>query len=397
MADNQVENESVQTKEPKRRLSASEYQKYIVMEQGIEVDSRGEAHLAEREDNDVLFRIPSWMVISESRTTADQDLGEACVHIDKPPQDVYIIHKQTKWQRCKAEICDVFHELLEYGKNKSWKKKILTVIVFCSSILVFYDLLFVGNISKWLESFILWMGDHIVEGIVAFIGIFIITTLVFVPPTLLTFGCGYVCSRVCGLIPGIVIATMACFIGSVLGALIAFFRSRYMMRDLVRLFAKRYSIVRAVDKAIKRHGFRVLLLLRLCPLIPFHALNYIGGITAVRWEAFTASMIGMLPIQILTVTIGATTGSLVDASGTEDQQLIHTVLVCSGLAFTIIAFCIILYMAKKELTAELEEAALMESSSSLRPQQQQEEEDDNLTHLGIEHDVNDEAWFWLWV
>jgi hypothetical protein len=54
-------------------------------------------------------------------------------------------------------------------------------------------------------------------------------------------------------------------------------------------------------------------------------------------------------------------------------------------------------MAKKELTAELEEAALMESSSSLRSQQQQEEEDDNLTHLGIEHDVNDEAWFWLWV
>mmetsp|Transcript_4455 Transcript_4455/g.8198 ORF Transcript_4455/g.8198 Transcript_4455/m.8198 type:complete len:398 (-) Transcript_4455:2365-3558(-) len=397
MADNQVENESVQTKEPKRRLSASEYQKYIVMEQGIEVDSRGEAHLAEREDNDVLFRIPSWMVISESRTTVDKNLGEACVHIDKPPQHVYIIHEPTKWQRCKAEICDVLHELLEYGKNKSWKKKILTVIVFCSSILVFYDLLFVGNISKWIESFILWMGDHIVEGIVAFIGIFIITTLVFVPPTLLTFGCGYVCSRICGLIPGIIIATMACFIGSVLGALIAFFRSRYMMRDLVRLFAKRYSIVRAVDKAIKRHGFRVLLLLRLCPLIPFHALNYIGGITAVRWEAFTASMIGMLPIQILTVTIGATTGSLVDASGTEDQQLIHTVLVCSGLAFTIIAFCIILYMAKKELTAELEEAALMESSSSLRSQQQQEEEDDNLTHLGIEHDVNDEAWFWLWV
>lgn len=217
------------------------------------------------------------------------------------------------------------------------------------------------------------------------------------PPTILTFGCGYICSQICGLIPGIVAATMACFIGSVLGALIAFYRSRYMMRDLVQLFAKRYSIVRAVDRAIKRHGFRVMLLLRLCPLIPFHALNYIGGITAVRWEAFTASMIGMLPIQILTVTIGATTESLVNSSGTEDQQLIHTVLVCSGLAFTIIAFCIILYMARKELTAELEEAALMESSTSLKLQQQEEEEDDNLTHLGIEHGVDDEAWFWLWV
>jgi len=168
-----------------------------------------------------------------------------------------------------------------------------------------------------------------------------------------------------------------------------------MMRDLVQLFAKRYSIIRATDRAIKRHGFRVMLLLRLCPLIPFHALNYIGGITAVRWEAFTASMIGMLPIQILTVTIGATTASFVSSAGSEEQQLVHVVLVCSGLAFTIIAFCIILYKARKELNAELEAAALMESSSDLRTED--EEDDDNLTYLGIEHGIEDEAWFWLWV
>lgn len=190
-----------------------------------------------------------------------------------------------------------------------------------------------------------------------------------------------------------------CSVVVVIGAVIAFFRARYMMRDLVKLFAKRYTIIRATDKAIKRHGFRVMLLLRLCPLIPFHALNYIGGITAIRWEAFTASTIGMLPVQILTVNIGATTESLVDSARSNDESLVYIVLVCSGLAFTIIAFCIILYKARKELNAELEAAALLESSTSLQPESQRIEEDDedNLTALGIEHDLDDEAWYWLWV
>ena len=220
--------------------------------------------------------------------------------------------------------------------------------------------------------------------------------VVFIPPSILTFGAGYICARVCGLLPGIIAATTACFIGSVIGAVIAFFRARYLMRDLVRLFAKRYTIIRATDKAIKRQGFRVMLLLRLCPLIPFHALNYIGGVTAVRWEAFTASMIGILPIQILTVTIGATTESLVDSAGDEDEQLVRIVLICSGLAFTIIAFCTILYFARKELRAELEAAALLESSTELGAEQTLVEED-NLTELGIEQGINDEEWFWLWV
>lgn len=185
MADDQVvENEEppsviVVEKKKKRRLSASEYQKYIVMEQGMEVDSQGEAHLAEEEEEaDVLSRIPSWLAVSESKSIGSE-LGDSYVHIEKPrtlEDQFWRAPTRTKWQRFKAEVCEVFHELLQYGKNKSWKKKVLTVIVCGSSILVFYDLLFVGNIAKWLVNFILWMGDHIVAGIFAFIGIFVITT-----------------------------------------------------------------------------------------------------------------------------------------------------------------------------------------------------------------------------
>jgi hypothetical protein len=187
MADNQVETEPVRPKNSKRRLSASEYQKYILEEHGMEVDSRGEVHLAEHEDNDVFCRIPSWLLISDSKSTTDQDLCDAYNHIEnaqhqqqQQANDSDSVLAPSKWQRYRAEICDLFRELYQYGKNKSWKKKVLTVIVFCSSILVLHDLIFVGNIYIWLQEFILWMGDHIVEGIFAFIGIFVITTRAYI-------------------------------------------------------------------------------------------------------------------------------------------------------------------------------------------------------------------------
>jgi uncharacterized membrane protein YdjX (TVP38/TMEM64 family) len=291
--------------------------------------------------------------------------------------------------RLNAEIRDLFHELVTYAKTKSWKKKVLTVLVSSSSLLVLVDLIFFGNIVHWLRDFILWMRTHIIQGIFAFIGLFVFTTLVFIPPSILTFGCGFILADVCGLMPGIIAATMACFIGSVIGAMICFLRARYMMRDLVELFARRYTVVRAIDKAIKRNGFRVMALLRLCPLIPFHALNYIGGITAVSWESFLFSLIGILPLTILTVTIGATTGRLVlmASEGSQDQQLIHILLICSGLSFLIIAMAITYYFAKKELQQELEAAA---SSSSLNDQPDEVEELQIATE-----EVDDEEWFWM--
>lgn len=168
-------------KKSKRRMSASEYQKYILMEQGnIEVDSQGNPSLAEQaEEPAMLIRIPSWLAISNSTTTQSNDEADNYVNMEKnaqpaPPQKY--MTPPTRWQRYKAEFCDLFHELLNYGKNKSWKKKVLTVVVCASSFLVFADLLFFGNIARWLQAFILWMGNNIILGIFAFIGLFVVTT-----------------------------------------------------------------------------------------------------------------------------------------------------------------------------------------------------------------------------
>ena len=75
-----------------------------------------------------------------------------------------------------SEFQSLLEELIQYGKAKSWKKKILTVLVMTTSALVFYDLLFGDYIIDHLEHFVQWMTEHCAEAVVAFIALFVIST-----------------------------------------------------------------------------------------------------------------------------------------------------------------------------------------------------------------------------
>jgi uncharacterized membrane protein YdjX (TVP38/TMEM64 family) len=80
------------------------------------------------------------------------------------------------------------------------------------------------------------------------------TIVVFVPPTLLIFGAGYsFCQALDGqIVYGVLAALTSVYFGSIIGAILAFCRARYLSRDLIRLFAQRYPIVRAADKGASR-------------------------------------------------------------------------------------------------------------------------------------------------
>jgi uncharacterized membrane protein YdjX (TVP38/TMEM64 family) len=93
-----------------------------------------------------------------------------------------------------------------------------------------------------------------------------------------------------------------------------------------------------------------MLLLRLCPIVPFNGLNYIGGVTQVSPEDFTLALIGTLPFQLLLVIIGATTESLVvDIDLNNSQQLWLIIVVCAGIGFAIVAIIATWKLCRKEL------------------------------------------------
>merc|ERR1719161_3350006 len=92
------------------------------------------------------------------------------------------------------------------------------------------------------------------------------------------------------------------------------------MRRLIVRFSARYPIVRAVDRAFESQGFRLFVLLRVSPAMPFNALNYIGGITSIKFRSYcAATCVGIVPDILWTIFVGAAFGT-VDANGVDGNQ-----------------------------------------------------------------------------
>jgi uncharacterized membrane protein YdjX (TVP38/TMEM64 family) len=86
--------------------------------------------------------------------------------------------------------------------------------------------------------------------------------------------------------------------GSTMGACLAFLISRYAARGWIEdhLQSPRW---RSLDEGVERHGWKVVALTRLIPLLPFNLLNYAFGLTKIGFVPYAvASFVFMLPACI---------------------------------------------------------------------------------------------------
>lgn len=91
-----------------------------------------------------------------------------------------------------------------------------------------------------------------------------------------------------------------------------------------------------------------MLLLRLNSLIPFSALNYIGGVTGVTLTDFTLSLVGIIPEFIVYVIIGGAAQGTLFAFNTSIYEVQYILLVI-GLVAAIFALFSIIHLAHLEL------------------------------------------------
>jgi uncharacterized membrane protein YdjX (TVP38/TMEM64 family) len=97
-----------------------------------------------------------------------------------------------------------------------------------------------------------------------------------------------------GAMFGVVGGTLYTTIGANIGANLAFGIGRLLGRDGVERLAG--ARLEALDRATENYGFRGLLTLRLIPAVPFNALNFGSGLTAIRWPTYVlATLVGIFP------------------------------------------------------------------------------------------------------
>jgi uncharacterized membrane protein YdjX (TVP38/TMEM64 family) len=113
-----------------------------------------------------------------------------------------------------------------------------------------------------------------------------------------------VLSAAAGFVFGVVEGVGLVLLAALLGALAGFALGRVLGREAVeRMTGTR---VARVDALLSRRGAMAVLGTRLIPVLPFTAINYVAGLTAVRIGDYVlGTAIGIIPGTIAYVALGA--------------------------------------------------------------------------------------------
>jgi uncharacterized membrane protein YdjX (TVP38/TMEM64 family) len=194
-------------------------------------------------------------------------------------------------------------------------------------------------LGSWLIVFQAWVKGLGPAGMLVYGVVYVAVTLALGPAFLLTLGAGFLY----GLWPGLVLV----WISATTGAALAFLVARSFGRHHVEKLARKNQTFGAIDRAVGEKGWRIVLLLRLNPLVPFVVSNYLYGLTAVTfWPYLLATATGMLPLTVLYSYLGAAGGA---ALADRHRSLWEWAALAVGLIATIVATVSISRIARREL------------------------------------------------
>lgn len=201
---------------------------------------------------------------------------------------------------------------------------------------------FAFPLADQIEALKQWIGGH---------GIFtpLIFTLVYIITTLLLFP-GWMLTVVAGAVFGPVRGTLIVSLAATTGSASAFVVARYLARDLVVTSLRRYPRIAAVHRAIGRGGWKVVILLRLSPAVPYNMQNYLYGVTSIGfWPCILATWVAMMPATFLYCYLGYVGLSGLELIGQQDQGSAAGpwALRAVGLGATIAAIVYIAQLARR--------------------------------------------------
>ena len=195
-------------------------------------------------------------------------------------------------------------------------------------------------VKDWVKAFSDWVQTLGSVGVVLFIAVYALATVLFLP--------GWIFTVAAGLIYGVIGGTAVALTGAIIGSTLAFLCGRYLVRKRVETATKGNRKFEAIDKAIGEQGWKIVGLLRLSPLIPFNLSNYFYGVTGVGfWPYVLASAVGMLPGTLLYAYLGG--AGKAGLSGGGEGSSLKYIFLGVGLVATIVVTIIVSRAAKKAL------------------------------------------------
>jgi uncharacterized membrane protein YdjX (TVP38/TMEM64 family) len=236
-------------------------------------------------------------------------------------------------------------------------KKNIKLIVLCIIIIAIIAAGVLLPIKDWLVNMLQWTQGLGVWGPIFVAAFYIVACILFLPGSILTLGAGFLFK--------VLVGTITVSIGSTLGACAAFIVGRTVARQWISQKIGTNEKFLAIDNAVGKQGFKIVLLTRLSPVFPFNLLNYAFSLTKVSfWQYALASWLGMLPGTVMYVYFGAGLRSLTDvAAGNVETGVAGRIFFWFGMAATIIVTIFVTRVARKALKQHISQAGSSQDKS----------------------------------
>lgn len=221
----------------------------------------------------------------------------------------------------------------------------LSIIVFIIAIVMLFRLFHLGDyltlsyIKGSQERFTTLYEDHRIAVIGGYMLIYIAVTALSLPGAVVMTLAG-------GALFGLWTGTLIVSFASTIGATLACFVSRFILRDWVQgKFGDKLS---SINEGIAKEGAFYLFTLRLIPVFPFFMINLVMGLTKMPLRTFYwVSQLGMLAGTMVYVNAGKELGKIESLHGILSPGLIIS-FVLLGIFPVVAKKLISLYKGKKE-------------------------------------------------
>ena len=97
-----------------------------------------------------------------------------------------------------------------------------------------------------------------------------------------------------------------------LGGCLGFILGRLFLREFIRKhLTRRIKLFRAIDMGLKHNGLKLIVLMRITPIIPNNLFHYVMSVTSIRIRDYIfGNVIGMLPGTSVSIYIGVNLNNL---------------------------------------------------------------------------------------
>lgn len=216
--------------------------------------------------------------------------------------------------------------------NKNLFKRIiiLLVIACCAAAFFLFDLNRYFTLTYIKESrdsfYVFYTGNRVLT-----ISIYM---LIYIAVTALSLPGAAVMTLAGGALFGFFTGLAAVSFASTVGATLACFVSRYLLRGWVEdKFGEKLS---AINAGIEKEGAFYLFMLRLIPVFPFFIINLLMGLTRIKlFTFFWVSQLGMLAGTAVYVNAGKEIGKIDSLSGIISPGLIISFVVLGIFPLTV--------------------------------------------------------------